>query len=332
MKIAALSYATDQGLGILAKSFVDAGVVTDFMVIKHDKRHNHMEWYPNAPFTENHKLDKAKLRAFLREMDVFLIFETPFDWELIPFCREHGVKTVLMPMYECEPKELPYQPDKFICPSLLDLDYYPDRSQFIPVPVQVPWRLRREAKVFVHNAGNLGLRGRNGTEELLEAIPHVRSPIKLILRYQKDGKHIDCRDARVEIRRGTVPYADLWKDGGEGDVFLFGERFNGLSLPLQEACAAGMLVMGSNRYPMNTWLANDPLIPVTGYRRAQVSGRCNFFDEAIISPKDIAATIDAWYGRDITELSQRGWTWARSMSWDALKPRYTAFLEAACAE
>ena len=40
-------------------------------------------------------------------------------------------------------------------------------------------------------------------------------------------------------------------------MFVFPEKFNGLSLPLQEARAAGMLVLATDRFPMNTWLPRE---------------------------------------------------------------------------
>ncbi len=112
-----------------------------------------------------------------------------------------------------------------------------------------------------------------------------------------------------------------------GDVFIFPEKFNGLSLPLQEACAAGMLVMATDRFPMNTWLPNDPLIPIRGERIIQISGRLRAFKEAMIDPKDIAATIDRWYGEDISSFSESGREWAMRNSWQVLGPKYKELLE-----
>lgn len=341
MRVGSLVYTTDQGLGILAKSFVDAGVVTDVLVVRHGKRPEHDEWYPNAQRLGSLGHDGFRIaKDFCKGMDAMLFFETPFIWELIPYCREQKIKTVLMPMYECEPKLLPYQPDFFVNPSLLDQQYYPDRSVFIPVPVHgIPWRLRAKAEVFVHNAGNGGLNGRNGTAELVEAMKYVTSPARLVLKMQEPKKTYwaagglqPANEAprnlpkNIDLRIGSVPYEDLWKNGGDGDVFVFSEKFNGLSLPLQEAHAAGMLVMCGDRFPMNTWLPKSPLIPVAGYRKASVSPRCHEYDEAIFDPRTIAKTIDEWYGQDISMYSEAGREWAHANSWDVLKSRYLEVL------
>lgn len=330
MRVGSLVFATDQGLGYLAKNFYDHGIVTDVMVVRHGRRHEHAEWFPNAQrITDLYSQEQyADMRAFCAKMDIMLFFETPFRWELLDWCKECKTKTVLVPMHECMPRTLPAFPDFMLCPSLLDLRYAQVsllfghvNSKFLPIPVEVPWRKRTRAEVFVHNAGNGGLRGRNGTKELMHAMPFVKSPIKLILRSQ-EGRYV-TDDPRVEHRVGCAPFDALWE---EGDCFIFPEKFNGLSLPLQEARAAGMLVMATDRFPMNTWLPREPLISVSDVRRASVGGNCIEFDEAIIEPRDIAAKIDEWHGKDISEYSEAGGAWAEDNSWTVLGPKYQELL------
>lgn len=331
MRVGSLVYATDQGLGILAKSFFDAGVVTDVIVVRHGRHPTHDFWYPGAEqitsLRDPQQVQRAK--RFCESMDVMLFFETPFLWELLPHAKRKGVKTVVCPMYECAHENLrrpEYKPDLFLCPSLLDLDYFPE-GVFIPVPVQVEWRQRTRAEVFVHNAGWGGLKGRNGTAEIVAAWHYVKSPAKLILRTQENLSHswrnskgtIRNFDKRIELVTQTVPYDQLYR---EGDAFLFSEGFNGLSLPLQEARAAGMLVMCGNRHPMNKWLPTAPMIPVDHYRKERIGPPYPLYDRACYDPKTIAATVDAWYGADLTEYSLSGRAWAEAHSWGALKPRY----------
>jgi hypothetical protein len=337
LRIGSLVYATAQGLGVLAKSFYDAGVVTDVLVIRHGRHQTFDDWYPNATQITSLKDSgqQATMRRFCEGMDAMLFFETPFEWSLINHCRDNGVRTYLMPMFECEHARLPAQPDRFINPSLLDQQYYP-QGVFIPVPVHgIPVRARTRAEVFLHNAGHGGLKGRNGTAELVEAMRHVKSGAKLVIRMQEPNRQYwaagGLQDAsekpknlpgNIELQVGTLPYEKLWENGGEHDVFIFPEKFNGLSLPLQEARAAGMLVMCGDRFPMNTWLPRSPLIPVAGYRKTRIGPPYNEFDEAIFDPKAIAAKIDEWHGRDITEYSESSRAWTESMSWGVLKPKY----------
>ncbi len=357
LRVGTLCYATNSGLGILAKSFVDNGIVTDPYVVIHTAHRSNLEWYPKAPCVPHRDItqpqQRRQLESWIKGLDVLLSFETPFDYFLIDIARRAGVKTVLMTMFECTPEHLPETPDEFWAPSLLDMREFADpgvkrfndirffeswagrymntTTVFTPVPVSVPWRQRTEAQVFVHNAGHGGLKGRNGTREFLHALQFVESPAQFFLRTQKDEADIRTmvkflQDSGKDIIHfvGETPYEHLWDDG---DVFIFPEKFNGLSLPLQEARAAGMLVMCGDRFPMNTWLPPEPLIQVADTRRNRIGPPYRSFDEAIFNPRDIAAKIDDWFGKDIGGFSEGGMEWAASMSWEALKPGYVAALE-----
>ena len=109
-------------------------------------------------------------------------------------------------------------------------------------------------------------------------------------------------------------------------MFLFPEKFNGLSLPLQEAHAAGMLVMAGDRSPINAWLPKEPLIPVSGYFNTELPWIGIQVKNAIMKPEDIAATIDAWAGKDITEFSKMGQSWASQNTGDILREKYLEIL------
>src|SRR5688572_25894368 len=98
MRVGSLVYATEQGLGILAKSFYDNGVVSDAMVVRHGRHVTHDEWYPDSWDQITNIRDYNQQNAakrFCQAMDVMLFFETPFIWELIPYCREYKVKTAI---------------------------------------------------------------------------------------------------------------------------------------------------------------------------------------------------------------------------------------------
>jgi len=321
MNIGTLAYATNSGLGILARDFFAAGVVNRVLLVPHRHYTNYTDWYPDA-------FCKETADEFLTGLDCLLLFETGFYWDIVRAANAKNIPVALMPMYEFSPKDPPCKIDLNICPSLLDLQYYGETwhkpSIFIPVPVSsnVEWRQRSLAKIFVHNAGHGGYKFRNGTPEVLESLKHVKSDIKLIVRVQPDGElerlvqKFRETDSRLLIENRHVPYDELWSTG---DVFLFPEQFNGLSLPMQEAFASGLLVMAANRFPMNTWLPVDPLIPVSGYKEERISVPVK---RAVVSPEDVASTIDSWYDKDITVYSVAGREWAEAHSWERLKPRY----------
>lgn len=321
MRVGSIGYTTYQGLGILLKDFYDNGIIDEVAKVHHHCRVNHHQWF-KGPIIDRTKKNSDAITQFVETMDLMFFFETPFSWELVGYCKKIGVKTLLMPMYECTPTrpELSLI-DKIFAPSRLDQQVFPG-SKFTPVPIPrwVKWKERSRARVFVHNAGHLGLNGRNGTAELIKAIPHVKSPIKLILRSQDETleKHRNQLDPRIDLRCGTFPQEELYD---EGDVFIFPEAFNGLSLPLQEAKASGMLIMANDRFPINTWTQRESLIPVREYTSMK---KClaREVQAAVVNPIDIARMIDYWYDRDIRQHSRQGAHFAELLSWDRLKYCY----------
>lgn len=342
MRVGSLGYCTQQGLGYLHKTFFDNGIITDPMISLHPKRQNHFSWFPPCtPRVSSRRAADSKVDEVLNSVQVMLFFETPFDWSLINRCRERGVKTVLIPMYEWTPERWPSKPDALFCPSLLDLDYFKDEfpegcCPFIPIPVETKyWKLRHAALRFLHNAGNIGHREHKGTRQLLEAVKFVENPnFRLTVRGQ-DTRALESivndtkvrEDSRVTVQLEEIPYATLWDDH---DVYIAPEKFNGLSLPLQEAFAAGLLVITTDRYPHNIWLPEGPLVPVEGSHKVRVSRGCKEIEESIVSPESIAKVIDHWYGKSILVHSLLGHKWAVNNSWYKLKHVYAEGLERLC--
>lgn len=332
-RIGALVHASEIGLGVLGRAFWDHGVI-DEVLIQPIRRHAiHRNWYNQAPIaTPDH------YETFLANIDALLILETVFDWDLVVQARRRGIAIVMMPMYEWSPNPLPVIPDRFACPSLLDLDYFSTvaPSRFLPVPVEVPWRQRERAQVFVHNAGNAESCIRNGTLEFLQAIPQVNADVQFVLRRQRSKPNarteaaIDRQlapllaaaneDQRFRLVDETLPYEALWV---EGDAFVFPEQFNGLSLPLQEARAAGMLVIAGDRYPINTWLPREALIPVSEFQQIRLKVE---LPRAVYRAQDIAATIDRWAHADIREYSRAGRQWAQEHSWELWAHTYRQYI------
>lgn len=328
MNVGAIGYEVHSGLGHLMRSFYQAGVVNRVLIIRHPHYQNYSSWYP-----ADRRFPREKYKAFLQGLDVLILFENAFVWDIPKRARVQGTKVVMIPNYEYTPFPIPVKPDLVLCGSLLDVDYYKSlyNTKFLTMPVEVdrfPWRLREKAHTFIHNAGH-GQRGfAKGTPQLVEAMQYVQSPIKLIVRGQPGEKRIrELFDAekgnpRVEFQFGEFDDDHLYP--AECDVFINAEQYNGMSLPLQEAYASGMLVMTTDRYPTNTWLPCEPLLPVNHY---VCDSQAVEFDRAIVDPRAIAESIDAWYGRDITQFSIQGYQWAQAHSWEALKLVYQETLE-----
>jgi len=330
MKIGSLHYATHSGLGVLAKEFFDHFVVTDVLINQHIRFETHRDWYPDAEVIGNREVTTAQqdlqiLEAFISKLDILFIFESPWYAQTLQFARKHKVPIAFMPMYEWTP--YPMDADLFITVSQLDCDFYrrmypQHRVEMLNVPTnsQIEWRKRSQCKSFLHNGGNGSRNDRNGTQALIDALPFIRSPIELRIK----GQGLDLpavHDRRVEVINRDLSFSELW---GEADAFVFVERFAGLSLPLQEAFASGMLVIAGNRHPINTWLPTTPLVAPIGYE--DLSFVNVPFKSALYDPRHIAAKIDALYDTDISAYSLAGKAWAEEHSWANMKPRYLELL------
>ena len=335
VRVGSVGYAVSQGLGHLMKDFYDAGAIRQVIIYEHPNgRQTRTEWYPaGTPIVRGRKFvhdNRSLFDAWFAGIDVLLCFETPHDWNLVAYARERGVKTVLMTMYEWSLLNPPYQFDAYLCPSLLDLKYFPTGT-FIPVPAPSgTWKRRTKALRFLHNAGHVGAREHKGTRELVLAVQYVRSKVDLTIRSQNvEALRKLSLDPRVRYELGEVPRGSL-HDGF--DVYVAPEKFNGLSLPLQEAYAAGMFVMTTDRFPTNTWLPKAGLIPYSATWNVQVMGGHNVIEECVVEPKRIAEEIDRWHGQDIGEFSELGRQWADENSWDRLRPRYQDYFRKVAGE
>jgi glycosyltransferase involved in cell wall biosynthesis len=243
--------------------------------------------------------------------DIVVAIETPYEWEVF-----RNRRSVLVPMYECTNYPFPVAPSKVIAPSLLDAKFY-EGSTYLPFPINrnvLPFKKRERANVFVHNTGHGGLGSRNGTKDLLDAMEFVKSDIKLIINTQIP---FTTNDPRVVVKIHDAK--NYWENWGEGDVFIFPEKFNGLSLPIQEAMSVGMPIMSTDRYPFNAFLPRELLIPVGRYERKRIS---TTFQSAVLDPKTIAKKIDEWAGKDIGAYSQQMDETAQMMSWDRLADKW----------
>ena len=302
----------NSGLGILALEMFENGLIDKCLMFPNGVYRNFPERYKGRMCQSHLSINEKEIKWLLNDLTTLLVLETPFDWNIIKEAKKRKIKVVFIPMHECLPEQIPCEPDLWVSVSDLDfeLPYIPKIRLNVPVNTdKIKWKLRGIAKTFLHNAGHGGLQGRNGTKELIEAMKYVKSPIKLIIRSQAENIKVD--DNRIEFIYGNVEnYQDMW---GVGDVFVFPEKFNGLSLPLQEAYASGMGIMTTDK-PCFDWLPKELLLPVK-WEKTRVA---RTVDSAIHDPIEIAKKIDYIYNKDISELSKKGRDWAEQNNWKAL--------------
>lgn len=324
----------DSGLGSLSQDFYKY-LETDKVLTIYGKYSNHPERFPNAIICNQGLPSLEDIQNFLKDIDVLITFETPYNWNLISEAKKKGVKTVIIPNYEWTTENPPVEPDLWLCPSKLDFKIFSEegkKSEYLPIPIdrtKIPFKLRTKADTFVFNNGHGGSIGRNSAREMLETIARCQNVAvnpKFIVRSQVQ---LDAMLKRPNVRFefGEKPKEELF---AEGDVFVFPHKFDGLSLPIQEAIAAGMPVITTDFFPFNDMLPKELLFPYDDMAKARLDDDVREINIHFISPRDLAKKIEEMAHTDITELSKKMNELAESMSWFNLKDKYVELLNNLC--
>lgn len=349
-RVSAIVRADASGLGTLSRMLSEhLGFYKTVSIARHKGGAWH-EWYgENNRIAPDNGMTPELVAWLCEGADVLLSFECWYGDFVPAMAKRLGVKTALMPMYECCPQTGSglESTDLAICPSKLDLyemsDNTPGLSKaakvFIPVPCdtkRIEFKQRERALTFVHNAGHGGLGGRNSTREVIEAWQYVVSPARLKVRMQP-GISVDVpipNDPRISAVESNPE--NYWELFSEGDVLLHPHKWDGLSLPIQEALTAGMPVMTTDYWPFcdepsgeerQGWLPEsiqDICIPPQTVTKTRICRQIDVFNP---HPKAIAAQIDRLYGENIEEMSDDARSCAFVWSLENLLPVYRQTFE-----
>jgi glycosyltransferase involved in cell wall biosynthesis len=329
--VGTIAYSTTQGIAHLAWDFQRHGLIQRVLIAPHPHYKGDPARYP--PSVGFHP---GEYHKFLDGLDLLLLFETYLVPQVLREAQRRGIPVAVCVNFEYTPWPFPGPVKMFLCPSEMDAKVYSSLPYlYLPIPVDTnfetgfPWIERKQALSFIHNMGHAQWQYGKGTPELVEAMSDLHrrgSKIRLRLRGQpEDGKVAELYRKHkshplIDWEMGTVSRRDLYA----GDCFVYCQRYNGLSLPLQEAFASGMLVITTDMFPQNLWLPREPLVPVDKYEDVSIAVK---FKRAVLDPKRIADTLERWYRQDISALSCRGRDWAREMSWESIGPKWRKVLE-----
>lgn len=305
--------------------------ITKCLTILSDSPHQNVTRFPEQIICENFPTIE-QIDLFLKDIDVVIGFETPYNWNVFSMAKERGIKTVLIPMYEWTEENPPIHPDLYLCPSLMERDiykYYPTKSEYIQNPIDrkvFKFKQREKAHTFIFNNGHGGVGGRNGIVALLSAIPLVKSDVKFIIHSQVAIPEI--KDKRVEVRLGDAKdRTELFKDG---DIMIYPKMFGALSLPIWEALSCGMPVLTTDLYPFNVMLPKEWFFPSEAKKQIQTTPENRIIDMNFVNPQAIADAIDKWANKDISEESKKADMIANTFAWDNVKPIIIKTLEDLC--
>lgn len=268
------------------------------------------------------EIDDSDVRAFLHGLDVVVLIESTYNPNFFKIAKSMGVKTICIANYEWYEEWV--RPDLIIAPSSWNFDRLPDPKIMITYPVDrsvCKFRLRERALTFLHIAGHQGGYWRNGTQELIRALPLIQASNIKILIYSQEVEPYKLpaiEDPRVEIRRLEVDnYADLYN---EGDVLVYPRKYGGLSLQVNEALSCGLPVLMSDMEPQRQWgFPPHWLLPTRPEEFEMIKQSVEIRS---VSPIDLADAIDKWAEKDIKLQSQIADGLAEDISWEHQWPKY----------
>jgi len=321
----------NSGLGMLAWEFYTnlQEYITKVLVIHNGSYQCFPERFNQWKYYTQGQLVPKVLEDFLDNIDILLAIETPYNWFAFTLAKYKKIKTVLIPMFECNDKVLEVYPSLIACPSMLEYESFknePSKLEIIPLPInrkRLLYKNRKKAMVFKHHVGHAGLAGRTGTNELLKAIPLVKNRnIKFIINSQVEIPRI--QDERLIIKIGNIKnYWDLWN---EGDIYIFPTNQEMISMPLNEALSVGMPVLTTEFDYFKSFLPQKWFIKPEEITKVKLHQR--FMNFAVkLDIEKIAQKIDEFAEKDISEDSKIANRLAEEISWEKLRPKWVKLFE-----
>ena len=350
MRLGLIARADNTGLGNQTLEFYKHMKPHKTMVI--DIGHlngnqSYPERYPDAQvingFPKSHNID-----AFLQDLDVVFVAESPYNYWLYQRARELGVKVAVQYNYEFfdwySHPQLP-TPDMLIAPSRWHYEQIEQwckergiKHQYLHCPVNrelLPFVKKTKARKFLHIAGKPAVWDRNGTETVIDAMEHVHEDVEVYItvqspKYLEDWIKRGKGNPKLHFYDTTSVenYTDLYKDM---DVMLFPRRYGGNCLPLNEALSTGMPVIMPDLSPNNHLLPPEWLLP------AQKIGEFKprmIVDIHGVNPMVLAEKIDEMARKpekDVIMWSHVADAIAQQIDWKVMEPMYREALEALCA-
>lgn len=267
------------GLGIQSRNWVRLLNPHKVIVINSRPFNNneqHFEWYnrPNA-YRVDGFVKTGEINSILKDIDVLLTFEIPYNYQLISAARSRGIKTIIQNNWEftdyLRQPELPL-PDLLVNHSYWHLDdqkkLWSHIADYCPTPIFIEdydeimlenMNKNLAKRRFLHIAGRKTHEDRNGTNDLLEAVKLIPAEYKFELVIKTQTADIgDTSDPRITIdKTSPVDEKELYRGF---DAMIIPRRYGGACLPMNEALASGMPVIMTDIDPNNKILSKDWLV------------------------------------------------------------------------
>lgn len=309
---------------------IDVGHLHDNAV--HCNKATNLGRYPGAIVSKGWVPDRSILSDFLSGLDVVFSAECFYNNELPRLARRMGIKTVLAPNYEFLDRSAP--PDLWAPPTLWHWGDIPQQKVHLPVPIETdklsPRLLPEQATHFLHVCGRPAHLDRNGTRDLLLALPHITAQVTVTVRCQQPGYVSGLvpdlrtpKNVTFIVDSGSVD--DHWDLYSQGDALVSPRRYGGLHLPALEALGAGMPVIMPNISPNNAWLPQEWLVEANFNGNFMAKQRIDYYSA---DPLALARKIDQFSTDPAFYLSakEKAAKLAGELSWANMKPVYEKVL------
>lgn len=347
MRIGLIARADQRGIGYQTREFMrhmhpervmvvkmqDSPWETDLSEFPADSLVVDFHPNPDTPNTERLSIADDDLCAWLAELDVLFAVETLYDWRICHMARSVGCKTVVQGnpefyLHGLAPWNVRPHPDAWWWPTDWLWDRLPAESRVVPVPVpdDAPHLARDPhagSLVVSFVVGHQAWRDRAGVLVMQDAV-RLLSPEIVVKVYCQDPElPVDLqadrkRDSNVMVHTGGV--ADRWEMYAGSHLLIAPRRYGGLSLPTQEAMAAGLAVAMPDGSPNRTW----PVVPLQTMRGNAIHTQGGPVPHLVVNGEEVVRVLhELNQRRDLLEIHQRrARTWAETHSWAALRPTY----------
>lgn len=327
-----IARADARGLGVQTKAFHDQMHPTKTLVVN---CHSAMplrvrtHWYPEATWVHGIP-SRYDLEQFCDGLTSVYTAETAYNSEFWGIADAYGVKSVLHANYEFLHRS--DHPTVWAAPSVWHIDDFPAGTVHLPVPIETDrfpeTHKGSHARHFLHVVGRPAIHDRNGTADLLMALPHVKSTVTVTITCQQSGyvgKLMNDHSVRIPphitLNVQATDTENYWDNYQGVDAVILPRRFGGLCLPANEAVGAGIPVIMPNIEPNSRWLPEDWRVPATVAGEFRAKQHIVYYRA---DPRALAAKIDQlasdehFYGESLVAAQKlRG-----ELSWDTLKPVY----------
>lgn len=360
MKFGVVGRADPRGLGIQT-SEVARNLCPDAVLLVEPRPAGwpqRREWYADQRLTDapwrQGILPERIVRPWLEELSGGVVYsaETFYDPRFPAWCAAAGVTPVRHANPEQLARDEVVDGDGTVWWAATDwrLEKLPAGTRVVPMPVALD-RFRghnadqdiRDKSAghenalasacpvrFLHSIGHQAQEDRAGSRVVSRAIQKVGHPCELIVRCQDRRPEVAFRLGErvvVQTHRGGVD--NYWDAYNGCDVLVLPRRYGGLSLPSQEAMAAGLALIMTNCSPNERW----PGLKVAVAGRREVHMRCGPVEVCDPDPQHLADLMTglAEDRAEVARLRAEARLWAEANSWEALTPLWRAELVAAAA-